>query len=71
MEDLIKLVSEKTGLSEDKAKVAVDTVTMYLKSKLPGSISSQVDKYLSSDVPSESDEMMSNLKDTLAGIYKK
>ncbi len=71
MEDLIKLVSEKTGLSKDKAKVAVETVTMYLKSKLPGSIASQVDTYLSSDKPTESDEMMSNLKDTLGGIYKR
>lgn len=71
MEDLIKLVSEKTGLSEAKAKVAVETVTTYLKSKLPGSLASQVDAYLSGEKASESDEMMSNLKDTLAGIYKK
>jgi uncharacterized protein (DUF2267 family) len=71
MKDLIKLVSDKTGLSEDKARVAVETVTTYLKSKLPGSIAAQVDSYLSGDEKSESDEMLSNLKDTLGGIYKK
>ncbi len=46
MDELIKLVSQKTGLSQDKAKVAVDTVVNFLKSKLPPAISGQLDTIL-------------------------
>ncbi len=47
MEELIKLVSQKTGLSEEMAKVAVQTVVDYLKTKLPGPVAGQVDAALS------------------------
>ena len=43
MEELVKRVSEKTGLSEDKAKTAIDTVVGFLKERLPGPIAGQVD----------------------------
>ena len=46
MDELVKLVSQKTGLSEDMAKVAVDAVVGYLKEKLPGPIAAQVDGVL-------------------------
>jgi hypothetical protein len=43
MDELIKLVSQKTGLPNDKAKIAVDTVLNFLKQKLPPSIAGQLD----------------------------
>jgi hypothetical protein len=46
MEELIKLVSQKTGLPQDKAKVAVDTVIGFLKQKLPPAIAGQIDTLL-------------------------
>ncbi len=46
MEELIKLVSQKTGLPPDKAKVAVDTVIKFIKSKLPPALAGQVDAVL-------------------------
>ncbi len=46
MDELIKLVSQKTGLPQDKAKVAVDTVVNFIKSKLPPAIAGQVDAVL-------------------------
>jgi hypothetical protein len=46
MDELIKLVSQKTGLSKDMAKVAVDTVLGYLKDKLPDPIAAQIDGVL-------------------------
>ena len=46
MDELIKLVSQKTGLSEDMAKVAVDTVVGYLKDRLPEPIAAQIDGVL-------------------------
>ncbi len=46
MEELVNLVAQKTGLPKDKAKVAVDTVTNFLKSKLPPAIAGQLDTIL-------------------------
>jgi hypothetical protein len=46
MNELINLVSQKTGLPQDKATVAVDTVVNYLKSKLPASMAGQLDVVL-------------------------
>ncbi len=42
-QELVRMVAEKTGLSEDKAQAAAETVIGYLKSKLPTGISSQLD----------------------------
>ena len=47
LEELIKLVSQKAGLSEEKAKKAVETVIGYLKDKLPAPIADQIDGVLS------------------------
>ncbi len=47
MDELVKLVSQKTGLSEAQAKVAVDTVVGYLKQKLPAPVAGQIDGILS------------------------
>ncbi|MBL7201736.1 MAG: hypothetical protein ISS56_16470 [Anaerolineae bacterium] len=47
MDELVKLVSEKTGLSEQMARTAVETVLGFLKDKLPGPIAAQMDNVLS------------------------
>jgi hypothetical protein len=46
MDELIKLVSQKTGISEEMAKTAVETVIGYLKQKLPAPIAGQIDSVL-------------------------
>jgi len=46
MEELVKLVVQKTGLPEAQAKAAVETVIGYLKQKLPTPIGSQLDLLL-------------------------
>jgi hypothetical protein len=46
MNELIKLVSQKTGLPPDKAKVAVETVINFIKQKLPPTIAGQLDTIL-------------------------
>jgi len=43
MDELIKLVSKKTGISEAMAKTAVDTVLGFLKERLPEPIAGQID----------------------------
>ena len=46
MDELIKLVTEKAGISEDQAAKAVEAVMGFLKDKLPGPIASQVEGVL-------------------------
>jgi hypothetical protein len=47
MDQLVKQVSDKVGISESQAKQAVDTVLDYLKEKLPAPMAGQIDGLLS------------------------
>jgi len=47
MDELVKLVTQKTGISQDQAKIAVETVIKFLKQKMPGPIAGQIDGFLS------------------------
>jgi uncharacterized protein (DUF2267 family) len=47
MDELIKLVTQKAGISEAQAQQAVETVMGFLKDKLPEPIASQVEGMLS------------------------
>ncbi len=42
MEELIKQVTERTGISEEQARTAVQTVLGYLQNNLPAGISDQL-----------------------------
>ena len=68
MEELVKLVSEKTGLSQDMAKTAVDTVVGFLKDKLPDPIAGQIDAVLggAGDVSD-----LGNVTQSLGGLFGK
>ena len=46
MDQLIKLVQEKAGISEAQARQAVQTVLGFLKDKLPAPIAGQIDSVL-------------------------
>lgn len=46
-QELIRMVADKTGISEDKARMAAETVVGYLKNKLPAPVSSQLDNVVS------------------------
>lgn len=63
MEKVIKLVSEKAGISEEQAQTAVTTVAGFLKDRMPEPLAAQVDKYLSGENGEEG-----GLGDTLGGI---
>lgn len=49
MDELIKLVVKKAGISEAQAQSAVDTVINYLKDKLPAPIAGQIDGFLNGE----------------------
>ena len=46
MDELVQLVSEKTGLSEELSRQAVEVVMEYLKAKLPPPIAERLDDLL-------------------------
>ena len=43
MNELTKKVADRVGISEDQAQRAVDVVVNFLKERLPGPISGQLD----------------------------
>lgn len=51
MDELTNLVSERTGIPADKAKMAVTTVMGFLKEKLPAPIAAQLDSFVSGNGP--------------------
>jgi hypothetical protein len=62
MEELVTLVSEKTGLNQAQARQAVDTVLHYLEEKLPISFGAQIASLLSSDeIFGSTDQLVSEL----------
>ena len=49
MEELIKQVVSKTGISEEQARTAVTTVLGFVKDKLPAPIASQIDNAITGE----------------------
>ena len=45
-DELVQMLSQKTGLSPDKAQEVVDVVLSHLKEKLPAPLASGLDSYL-------------------------
>ena len=50
MDELIKQVTKKAGISEDQAKKAVDAVLSFLNTKLPKPVAAQIEAALKGDV---------------------
>jgi hypothetical protein len=48
MEELIRRVSERAGISEEQARSAVQTVSEFLKEKVPAPYSSYIDNFMGS-----------------------
>src|ERR671939_454727 len=48
MDELIKQVTERTGISEAQARTAVDTVVGFLKTRLPAPLGTQLDALIGS-----------------------
>ena len=67
MQQLINQVAQRTGIPEDKARTAVDTVVGYLKEHLPGPIASQLDGAISGEGTQAEGGMMDKAKGMLGG----
>lgn len=57
MDQLVTTVSERAGISTDKAQQAVDAVITQLKAHLPAAVSSHIDQLLAG-----------NYQSTIAGV---
>lgn len=59
MDELVKLVSKKTGIPEQTARVAVETVLNFIKQKLPAPIAAQIDALVSGE--GQADDLLKGL----------
>lgn len=71
MNDIIKMVASKTGMSESVAKTAVDVVVNQLKSKLPAGVGGQIDSLLGDKSSGKSSNPLDGLTDKLGGMFGK
>ena len=46
MEELVKLVTQKAGISSEQATQAINAVVAFVKEKLPGPIGAEVEKLI-------------------------
>lgn len=71
MNQILQRLMDKTGLPEDKAQAALDTVVGFLKEKLPGPISSQIDSLMAGGASSGMTDKRGGLAKGLAGMFGK
>ena len=62
MDELVKIVATKVGISEEQARQAVEIVLKYLKEQLPEPMAGQVDAVIDGD--------LSGLGDLMGGVGK-
>ncbi len=67
MNELVQMVTQKTGISQDKAQQAVEVIINHLKSRLPGPIASHLDQFTgggsssSSNLESEAENKLGSM----------
>ncbi|HSZ71346.1 MAG TPA: hypothetical protein VK750_01635 [Cytophagaceae bacterium] len=71
MENIAKIVSEKTGITEAQAQVAIDTIVSVLKDKLPAGIGAQVESFVKGSGSSDAlGGITGGISDTLGNMFK-
>ena len=74
MDELIKQVSERAGISDAQARSAVETVIGFIKERLPAPIAGQVDNALASHggaIGTGFDAISDRAGDMLGGMFGK
>jgi hypothetical protein len=66
MNELIRMIMEKTGLDEGKATKAAETAIGFLKERMPGNFGSQLDSFLGSG---ESEGTLGKLKGKAGSMF--
>ena len=70
MEELVREISNRAGISEEQAQQAVETVISFLKGRLPAPMASQIDTLLGSGSPGGLTDQLGQLGD-LGGLFGK
>ncbi len=75
MQELISKVSAAAGITEEQAKKSIDTVSSYIKDRLPESFRSQMDNLLSGGnlsegVKSKLNEVASEMRGKAEDVFK-
>ena len=65
MEELIQLVSQKTGIPKETARVAVETVIGFLKEKLPETLAGQIEALIGG---ADVGDLLGNVDDLAKGL---
>jgi nucleoid DNA-binding protein len=68
MDELVQLLMQKTGMSQEKSQEVVNTVVDHLKSRLPVSIASHLDNVLSGVNAGEIAAIEEKAKSMMAGL---
>jgi hypothetical protein len=71
MDDLVKQITERTGLPADQARAAAETAIDFIKAKLPESIRGYVDMALGSGMIDDVAGQAGNILGGLFGGEKK
>lgn len=50
MDELVKMVAQKSGITPEQASTATETVINFLKQQLPAPIASQIDAAMRGDI---------------------
>ena len=66
MDELVKLVVDKTGIAEGQAETAVNVVLDFIKDRLPEPYASQLDGLVAGDVSASSIE---DITKGLGGLF--
>jgi hypothetical protein len=66
MDELIRMVSQRTGLPADQARQAAETVISFLKDKLPAPLASQLDSVVNGG---GSGNNLGNIASGLGGMF--
>jgi hypothetical protein len=67
MNELINLIVQKTGISQENAQKAAQTAIDFLKSKLPAPVAGQVDAVLAGDMSGIAGQAGEMLKGKVGG----
>ena len=69
MNELINLIVQKTGISQENAQKAAQTAIDFLKTKLPAPVAGQVDAVLAGDMSGLAGQAGEMLKGKLGGAF--
>lgn len=71
MEALIKMITEKTGISQSQATTAIQTVVSFLKDKMPAGIGNQVESFIQGGGKESFGGIADNLAEKAGGLFGK